>query len=287
MTVLTVIMANYLRPRNMQRALDALCKQSVQSRIFVWDNSPTQDFHDSRVSWILRSSKNARCAPRWWLASHADTDFVLIHDDDLMPSHPNVLAWTVDAAIKAAPFAVGAAGVILQRDLGYWQAKHVGLRAADSRHDMQVDIVKGCYFCCPTARLTDIGYLHLDAEDDIAVSARLGKGLRQPHQVLARLQQSFEFLPEGVEARKRRASHRSAREAARRVQKPVSRMYECTYPMGWTPSMASMCQGRGVINHYEGASMAEEGVDCRGEPGAGGGDERDCVALRPASQPAL
>jgi Dodecin len=74
---------------------------------------------------------------------------VLVHDDDLMPSHPRALEWTLDAAARVAPFALGAAGVVLKRDAGYWQSQHVGIRARRIRRDMRVDIVKGCYFCTP------------------------------------------------------------------------------------------------------------------------------------------
>lgn len=211
----TVVITNYLRPTNVERLIDALRRQTVKPTIFVWDNSPTMDFQVAQVDWIIRSSKNTRCTPRWWMASHAETDFVLIHDDDLMPSHPKVLAWTLDAATKAAPFAVGAAGVILKHNAGYWESRHVGLRAKRIRHDLRVDIVKGCYFCSPSARLKKIGYMELDAEDDIAVSAKLGKGFKQPHLVLANLRSSFELLREGEGSRKYRCSHRAARQAAR------------------------------------------------------------------------
>lgn len=211
----TIVITNYLRPTNVERIIDAFSTQTMVPTIFVWDNSPTKDFHDPRVDWIIRSSKNARCTPRWWMASHAETDFVLIHDDDLMPSHPKVLAWTLDAASRAAPFAVGAAGVILTSNTGYWESRHVGLRAKRIRHDTHVDIVKGSYFCGPSAGLTKIGYLELDAEDDIAVSARLGNGFKQPHLVIAKLRTSFELLLEGEGSRKHRCSHRAARQAAR------------------------------------------------------------------------
>ena len=150
------------------------------------------------------------------MASHAETDFVLIHDDDLMPSHSKVLAWTLEAATRAAPFAVGAAGVILKRNTGYWKSRHVGLRAKLIRDDIRVDIVKGCYFCCPAAQLTKIDHMELDAEDDIAVSAKLRQGFQHPHLILAELGRSFELLPEGDGARKARRNHRKAREAARR-----------------------------------------------------------------------
>jgi hypothetical protein len=210
---LTVVVTNYLRSANVTRLIDAIRAQTLQATIFVWDNSPAQDFDDPRVDWLIRSSRNARCTARWWMASHAETDFVLIHDDDLMPSNPDVLAWTVDAATRHAPFAVGASGVVLDRDLGYWQSRHVGVRAASIRRDMHVDIVKGLYFCCAADRLADVGYLDLDGEDDIAVSARLGAGRARPHLVLARLRPNFALLSEGG-ARSHRASHRSAREFA-------------------------------------------------------------------------
>lgn len=212
----TIVITNYVRPTNVERIIDALCKQTVVPTIFVWDNSPTRDFHHPQIDWIIRSSKNARCAPRWWMASHAETDFVLVHDDDLMPAHSEVLAWTLDAAAKAAPFAVGAAGVILKPSRGYWESRHVGLRAKRIRHNTCVDIIKGSYFCCPSSRLTKIGHMELDAEDDIAVSAKLGKGRDHPHLVIARLRTSFELLLEGADARKNRGNHREAREAARR-----------------------------------------------------------------------
>jgi hypothetical protein len=216
MVPITVVVTNYLRPASVARLIDALTTQTVKATIFVWDNSPTQDFDDHRVDWIIRSSKNARCSARWWMASHAVTDFVLIHDDDLMPSHPKVLAWTLEAATRAAPFALGAAGVILKRNAGYWQSRHVGIRAERIRHDLRVDIVKGCYFCSPTVQLTRIGYLDLDGEDDIAVSAKLRGGVTRPHMVAAGLQTSLALLEEGEGARKHRRHHRAAREAARR-----------------------------------------------------------------------
>lgn len=182
-----------------------------------------------RADWVIRSSRNAKCAARWWMASHAATDFVLIHDDDLLPAHPRVLAATLDGATRAAPFALGASGVVLEHDLGYWQSRHVGWRAHRIRRDVHVDIVKGCYFCCPALRLKKLGHLELDAEDDIAVSAWLSDDLRQPHLVLARLRRELTRLPEGEHARKRRSQHRSARDAARwryfAFQRPVGSDY--------------------------------------------------------------
>ena len=216
MSSVTAVITNYMRLANVERLIDVLRQQTVAPTIFVWDNSPNADFDDARIAWLIRSSKNARCAARWWMAAHAETDFVLIHDDDLIPSHNKVLAQTIEAATKVAPFAVGAAGVILKRNRRYFECRHVGVRAKRIGRDKRVDIVKGFYFCCPTERLTRISYMDLDAEDDIAVSARLGKGREHPHLVLSQLRKSFEFLPEGKTSRKHRSNHREARELARR-----------------------------------------------------------------------
>ena len=212
---LTVVVTNYLRGANVTRLIGAIRAQTLNATIFVWDNSPAQDFDDRRVDWLIHSSRNAQCTARWWMASHAETDFVLVHDDDLMPSHPAVFAWTVDEAVRVAPFAVGASGVVLNRDAGYWRSCHVGLRAGRIRHDVRLDIVKGMYFCCPTSQLALVGHLDVDEEDDIAVSAKLGGGETRPHIVLARLQSNFTLLSEEG-ARSYRSNHRCVRELATR-----------------------------------------------------------------------
>lgn len=212
---LTVVLTNYLRTPHLHRVVDGLLKQTVRPTIFVWDNSPKQDFDDPRVSWIIRSSRNAQCAPRWWMAGHAKTDFVLIHDDDLMATDSRVLAWTLESASKAAPFGVGATGVILKEGKGYWESRHVGLRSGHATADTHVDILKGCYFCAPTEELASLECLALEEEDDIAVSARLGKKIVRPHLVAAQLQEYVKFIPQGNEARKFRKEHRAARDAAR------------------------------------------------------------------------
>jgi hypothetical protein len=217
---LTVVVTNYLRAANVTRLIDAIRAQTLQATIFVWDNSPAQDFDDPRADWLIRSSRNARCAARWWMASHAETDFVLVHDDDLMPSNPSVFAWTVDAAAQHAPFAVGGSGVVLNRSLGYWQSRHVGVRSAPIRRNEQVDIVKGLYFCCAAAELRRVGHLDLDGEDDIAVSATLARGQSRPHLVLARLRSNLALLSEEG-ARSHRDGHRTARESA------VQRFFSC------------------------------------------------------------
>lgn len=209
---LTVVIANYLRPANMQVILDALASQIAPHQLFVWDNSPDQSFEDTRADWVIQSSRNAKCVGRWWLAAHAETDWVVVMDDDLVPSDARVLTDILRALVAHAPSAVGATGVILDPAKSYFDCQHIGLDRRRIGMDTQVDIIKGRLFAAPTRRLQSLPFLPLDCEDDIAVSALLGGGV-----VASRLQGRFRELPSGDESRWRRPNHGRAREAARRA----------------------------------------------------------------------
>ena len=77
--------------------------------------------------------------------------------------------------------------------------------------DTHVDILKGRFFAAPTQRLGSLGFLPLDAEDDIAASAQLEGGVVVPW-----LQDRLRELPTASEARWRRPKHKQTREDARR-----------------------------------------------------------------------
>lgn len=207
---LTVVMANYLRPRNVAIILESLAAQTVSHRLFVWDNSPDQSF-TGQADWVIRSSTNAKCAARWWLAARADTPWVLVIDDDVVPSDCRVLQETVESLVECDPVAVGAAGVRLDPAKSYSKCQHVGYKSSKINGDMRVDVLKGRYFAVSTHQLQSVGFLAMDAEDDISVSAAIGGGL-----VLAWLQDRLRDLPTGSEAWCRRPGHYKSREVARR-----------------------------------------------------------------------
>lgn len=208
---LTVVLTNYLRPANITIILEALATQTVPHRLFVWDNSPEGTFPKGRADWLVRSSHNAKCSARWWLAARAETPWVLVMDDDLVPSDPRVLADTVGKLQEHAPAAVGAAGVVLNPTKTYTECHHVGREGVRIESDTRVEILKGRYFALSTARLESLGFLPVDVEDDIAVSATLGGGI-----VVSWMQDRFRELPTGGESWCRRPAHKQSREAARR-----------------------------------------------------------------------
>lgn len=211
----TVISCNYVRDENLNQLIEVLSRQTLRPQIFVWDNSPAQDFYHSSVDWIIHSSNNAKCAPRWWMAAHATTEFVIVHDDDLIPKDKAVIARTVDAAIACNQFAVGASGVLLEKGKSYDECKHYGQQCRPVQQDTKVDIIKGRYFCTSTARVRELGHMELDAEDDIIASAVLAKGKQAPHTIPVSLMNSFIELPRGSYEREQRADHMAIRERTR------------------------------------------------------------------------
>jgi hypothetical protein len=208
---LTVVLTNYLRPANMADLLKSLAEQSIAHRLFAWDNSPDASFPSGRADWLIRSSRNAKCSARWWMAARADTPWVLVMDDDLAPSDPEVLADTLSALGTHSPQAVGAAGVVLNPAKEYMACRHVGREGMRIEAATRVDILKGRYFALATPLLGSLGFLSLDAEDDIGVSASIGGGI-----VLPWMQDRFRELRTGNESWCRRPDHQQRREAARR-----------------------------------------------------------------------
>ena len=213
----TIVVTNYVRPENVNRIIDMLLHQTLKVQIFVWDNSPRQDYDNPRVDWIIRSSINAKCTPRWWMAAQASTDFIIVHDDDLVPSDAGVIARTLSAANKCDPFAVGASGVLLEKDKSYDMCQHFGLQSREITKDTNVDIIKGKYFCAKTDSVRRLEYFDLDAEDDIIVSAMLSKGVPKPHTIPLSLMNSFVELPRGAFEREKRINHAQCRERTRQL----------------------------------------------------------------------
>lgn len=207
----TIVLTNYLRPANMPTILASLASQTVPHQLFVWDNSPNQSFTCPRADWIIRSTRNAKCGARWWLAAHADTPWVVVMDDDLAPSDDKVLAETLDKLGEHRPSAVGATGVVLDPAKSYFDCQHVGHGARQIKTDTPVEILKGRYFAVATRLLEAIAFMPIESEDDVIASASVGGGV-----VPSCLQNRFRELATGREARVRRREHRQAREAARR-----------------------------------------------------------------------
>lgn len=231
MNSITVILLNYRRPGNMPLILDALSRQSIKPTIWLWNNAG-QSLEDPRVEREIVSTFNFHCWPRWFLASYATTDHVMMMDDDLVATDDRFLEIAIDALDRqeAPEVIVGSEGVVLG-DACYWPA-YQGRIARDTvgdesgtvhvrkvREDVKVDIVKGRCMVMKTSSLRQLPLTpeHRDTCDDIVVSALLARGRRRLHLVSAAVGSALEDIVDTLPevALSRRPDWREVRDCAR------------------------------------------------------------------------
>jgi hypothetical protein len=212
----TVCILNWKRPDNVRAILEALRSQRPTVEIFLWNNGPPMGFN---ADWIVQSSRNARCSPRWWMACQARTPYVVILDDDLCPAN----AYAIDALVGrcSGRQIVGPFGAVWRGK--YSQHETIRFPAEDTATDvikgrcmaMQTWILRsivGCTGILAAQTLTDI-YDDLAIAEDIAVCGAFSGGTRGYHLVPGGMGEFFSELPEGREALSMRADHMLRRNA--------------------------------------------------------------------------
>ncbi|MBT8396328.1 MAG: hypothetical protein HKO65_06270 [Gemmatimonadetes bacterium] len=200
MAEITVCLLNWKRPENLPLVLEGIASQSVETRVFLWDNGQ-KPIEDPRIDWRIRSSANMACWPRWFMAVHADTPWVCSLDDDLRFGDPHVLRDGILAAEGLeADQLVGPFGRNLSPGLSYSEGSNVWGPEDGEEEDWNVDIIKGRHIVARTETLKDRLPLFCSTptEDDIAVCGLVAEGRRhhhvRPHTYLHRLQR-FQELP--------------------------------------------------------------------------------------------
>lgn len=208
----TALILNWRRQSNVAKILDALRCQSVNIEIFMWDNSGSERFKDS-VDLHVSSSSNLVCAPRWYLAKWASAPVVFSLDDDLIPSHDQVVEQAIDALPKGG--GVGYEGVILRDGKGYRGARHLRAHRSSNRC---VDIIKGRFLMTHKSVATlslgrgDYDMTQPKVEDDIVTSSCI-----EGRKVLpATLCRAFRDLDQGRHALCLEADHQARRDSATR-----------------------------------------------------------------------
>jgi hypothetical protein len=116
--MVTVLLLNFRRESNIHLIIKSLKNQTVPCKIFLWNNSESYFKHPD-VDLVINSSKNLKCWPRWSMASYAETEYIMSHDDDLVFNSPDTLGTLVNALESdyAPGRAVGFNGVKLGQDL--------------------------------------------------------------------------------------------------------------------------------------------------------------------------
>lgn len=224
---LTICLLNWKRPDNLRAVIDALNAQQPRPTIFLWNNSPDAFTYPAgasgaAVDWFVQSTRNVLFAPRWWMASLAETEFVASFDDDLIPTDPTVFAdMTAFAAASLPPDRLcGPVGTIFNGRRHYSTQPET----QNVSQDTAVDIIKGrCILTrTETIRRTPLGVLR--GEDDLNLSGywshkrHRARGRMRQHIVPACIAGRFADLPttqaesychrEGHNDRRHRAVHR-------------------------------------------------------------------------------
>lgn len=194
---LTIILFDWGRRKNQLEIIKSLRKQTVQPKIFVWNNNP-EPFPREDVNWIIDSSVNYHTFPFQWLAHQADTEFVGKLDDDLIIINANLLedlSLYMNSLSEKSPDScktiVGCHGVQLIHGKSYERSQHVNV---PQNRDIKVDIVKGrALFLNPKGIVPFENCIHTD----IQLSMTMGIPFQRRHIVPSWMKNKFKELPAG------------------------------------------------------------------------------------------
>jgi hypothetical protein len=191
MSPITVTLLNWKRPKNMERLLDSLHKQTLKPVIFLWNNG--DPLRSVAVDWLVQSSENLKCWPRWLLGSLATTPYICSLDDDLALKDDRVLSELVKVLEDDdKPDRVfGLAGLVLPPGIHYTQGK----RPTEGPL-APADIIKGRMMAFRTAALKKLTLQPRGTEDDIAVCGLLANRRRLHHRQITWLRDRIEELPD-------------------------------------------------------------------------------------------
>ncbi len=188
---ITVILLHWKRPANILDIIPAFTKQSIKPTLFLWNNNPEDiDFKDDRIDWIVNSDQDMYSFARWLMIPMVETEYVMVMDDDLMPSSDKFL----EEAIKLVDEHKGIIGPfgkrIIPGDNPY--------NGPEIRTDY-CDIIKGRCMCMKTELLSRVplGTMGRVRNDDIYVSYYAANGKKNAHYVSWALRQMTTDLPEG------------------------------------------------------------------------------------------
>jgi len=213
-------MVTFRRTTQLAQILTALRRQQPPVRIWLWNNNPEPLRPDLAAvpDWLVNSSQNRLCPPRWWLAGQATTRYVLIPDDDLLPATKTAVTSLVahcEPGRLVGPFGATLRGRYRDRiDVGSKDTPQL------------VDVIKGRCMAGLTntirevlpwsgvlqARIRSLADYDDGCEDDLSMCGAVSEGHFGRHLIPAGIASDWRDLPEGSESLSRRADHIARRE---------------------------------------------------------------------------
>jgi hypothetical protein len=204
----TALLLNWKRPENMRKVVKSIREQTVNVKIFLWNNN-AEDKTDYKVDVQINSSQNFFCWPRWLMGSLSETEFIFTLDDDLKLARKTFIKDCIDMCGQLPNDAIiGVTGVVLDKRKDYWGSKHI--MQSNGKHDVSVDIVKGRFMFMRKLFLDKITLKYgSDRGEDIYISS-----FSENKVIPAMSYGAWENLPEGKEALFAQPEHYSLRQQA-------------------------------------------------------------------------
>jgi hypothetical protein len=189
--------------------------QTVQPLIWAWNNGERANFLD--VEWLVQSTVNKGCWPRWFMAIAAATEFLCIVDDDVVLNDAKVLSDAIEI-LRAYPdqTILGIEGVVLIPGLSYQECDHIRVTDDWRPSITPCDIVKGKFMLMRASAVREnvmLQQLNTTSEDDIAVSAMMASGYCRSHICAGLLRGRFTLI-EAPHAIWQRQGHFARRDVA-------------------------------------------------------------------------
>lgn len=89
--MLTLVMLSWKRPAQVTQIINRQKKYALIKRVIVWNNNPDIHLELDGVD-VIHCNRNHGLMPRFTAASLADTDAILLQDDDILVPEPTINA---------------------------------------------------------------------------------------------------------------------------------------------------------------------------------------------------
>lgn len=172
------LVLNWRRPEQLRITINSLATQSVQPKIYLWDNADEEHRYgeDDRVAVRIVASTNMGKFPRWWMGGLVTEDYVCSLDDDLYLYDEHVLDDAVNAQARLCPEGiVGFFGWNRVEGKDYQGGEHLN---SNGKGDLKVEVVKGRFMCFRSELLAKVPLRMVPqsygASDDVYLSLFIG-----------------------------------------------------------------------------------------------------------------
>lgn len=130
---------NWSRTEHTKRLTAALKNQSIDTKVFVFNNNPDINYQDPNADLIISSNMNLRCGACWMPMMYAFDGVICKIDDDLIPN-TNMFAENTIKVLENLEKTHGSCNVAVGAESEFWNDDG---RGVNFNGDGEVDCIKG------------------------------------------------------------------------------------------------------------------------------------------------